>query len=265
MQPDSLFSTSTPTHAASPPITNHANHEISNLNGNLVLDSSDDIQDVTHASNLNNSTNETESTQSAHTSSIQNDVEPIQSTQPVRDRHALSYLRDYATLATINPIPSEPKTLKITFKVERWVNAMKDEIQALHENHTWELVSCPSNINIVGFGESARSNYWSENRSYVEVVKEAKPRVNMVSSVQERNLFLSWNVSEDEEEWLSKSTVGVLKDFSNMEVVNQKIEERGFRFSSSFLGGKSIVWTFESKYDIDGFIKNAFFFGETAF
>ncbi|KAK1587376.1 hypothetical protein Q3G72_012249 [Acer saccharum] len=79
-----------PTHAASPPITNHANHEISNLNGNLVLDSSDAIQDVTHASNLNNSIDETESTKSAHTSSMQNDVEPIQIKEPEVNSHDLS-------------------------------------------------------------------------------------------------------------------------------------------------------------------------------
>ncbi|KAK3229124.1 hypothetical protein Dsin_001005 [Dipteronia sinensis] len=47
--------------------------------------------------------------------------------------------------------------------------------------------------------------------------------------------------SRAEEDWLSRSALGVLNEFSNVGQVNQKLEARGFVFSSSFLGEKSIV------------------------
>ena len=88
---------------------------------------------------------------------MQTAVEPIQPTHLVRNRHPPSYLRDYATIATtvqLNHVPVQapfkPKTLKTALRDDRWINAMKDEIQALHDNETWELVSRPTDINIVG-------------------------------------------------------------------------------------------------------------------
>ncbi|XP_042973050.1 uncharacterized mitochondrial protein AtMg00810-like [Carya illinoinensis] len=44
----------------------------------------------------------------------------------------------------------EPKGFKTTAKHPRWIAAMDEELQALHHNHTWDLVPRPANTNIVG-------------------------------------------------------------------------------------------------------------------
>ncbi|KAK1556451.1 hypothetical protein Q3G72_005195 [Acer saccharum] len=74
---------------------------------------------------------------------------------------------------------------------------------------------------------------------------------------------MTWSGSNETEDWLSRSAVGELETFSNVNSVNQKLEARGFIFSSSFLGGKRIVWTFESELDRDGFLYNRFFWKDS--
>ncbi|KAJ0947449.1 putative RNA-directed DNA polymerase [Helianthus annuus] len=44
----------------------------------------------------------------------------------------------------------EPKHFNEAIKDPNWVSAMNDEIQALHRNHTWDVVDRPKNRNIVG-------------------------------------------------------------------------------------------------------------------
>ncbi|GKV34843.1 hypothetical protein SLEP1_g43185 [Rubroshorea leprosula] len=45
----------------------------------------------------------------------------------------------------------EPKTVKQALKLPHWVDAMKEELEALHNNNTWTLVPSPSpQTNIVG-------------------------------------------------------------------------------------------------------------------
>lgn len=44
----------------------------------------------------------------------------------------------------------EPKRFKIVAKHPGWIAAMDEELQALHHNHTWDLVPQPPNKNIVG-------------------------------------------------------------------------------------------------------------------
>ncbi|PNY13707.1 putative copia-type protein, partial [Trifolium pratense] len=68
-----------------------------------------------------------------------------------RPRRPPSYLKDCVSLATESPKQySEPKTLKSALKDPLWVNAMQEEICALHSNKTWELVPRPTNANVVG-------------------------------------------------------------------------------------------------------------------
>ena len=68
-----------------------------------------------------------------------------------RLRNPPPYLKDYVSLAAQSPKQySEPKTLKSAFKDPLWVNAMQEEISALHSNQTWVLVPRPTNANVVG-------------------------------------------------------------------------------------------------------------------
>lgn len=44
----------------------------------------------------------------------------------------------------------EPKSYKIALKILHWKNAMDEEMEALYKNHTWDLVTRPRDINIIG-------------------------------------------------------------------------------------------------------------------
>lgn len=46
--------------------------------------------------------------------------------------------------------PIEPKTLKSALKNPLWVQAMREELQALHQNNTWTLLPRPQNKNLIG-------------------------------------------------------------------------------------------------------------------
>ncbi|KAK0602402.1 hypothetical protein LWI29_033024 [Acer saccharum] len=59
--------------------------------------------------------------------------------------------------------------------------------------------------------------------------------------------------------WLKKSAVGMLKSFANVSKVKRRLLNRGFSFSAKYLGGRAILWSFESTQDCEGFIKNSFF------
>lgn len=52
-------------------------------------------------------------------------------------------------LLTRQPPFHEPKTLRTTIEDQRWVVAMKEELQVLHDYKTWKLVPQPENINVV--------------------------------------------------------------------------------------------------------------------
>ncbi|KAK4849927.1 hypothetical protein QYF36_002155 [Acer negundo] len=51
---------------------------------------------------------------------------------------------------------------------------------------------------------------------------------------------MSWFGSAENEEWLFRSAIGVLKEFASVEAVNKKLEDMGFVFSYSYMGRK---WT----------------------
>ena len=100
-------------------------------------------------------------------------------------------------------------------------------------------------------GDSADGVFYNKycphrRASYAEAVKVFNSKLSESNLVQEKSSrVMSWSRSNETEDWLSRSVVGELKTFSNVDSVNQKLEARGFVFSSSFLGGKRIVWTFE--------------------
>ncbi|KAD3338470.1 hypothetical protein E3N88_06134 [Mikania micrantha] len=57
---------------------------------------------------------------------------------------------------------SEPKGFKTASKSPHWMHAMHEEINALHRNNTWTLVSRPSQANIVGSKWVFRTKYHSD-------------------------------------------------------------------------------------------------------
>ncbi|CAL2246130.1 unnamed protein product [Prunus armeniaca] len=91
---------------------------------------------------------------------------------PTRDRHPPTRLQDYVTYTTRHPItnfiayhkvsPShvtflsaissnhEPQSFQEANLQEVWRTAMKEELQALDDNHTWSIVKLPKGKKIVG-------------------------------------------------------------------------------------------------------------------
>ncbi|KAK1582530.1 hypothetical protein Q3G72_015984 [Acer saccharum] len=131
-----------------------------------------------------------------------------------------------------------------------------------------------------GFYRGARNDIGSINedtdsrrhvkngKSYAEVVKEADSgKYAKEEGMEEpvRNITMSWKGSFEVEEWLSRSVVGVLKNFNSIKGVNQKLDDRGFLYTSTFMGGKNIVWTFQSQCERDSFINNRFLWEQCFF
>ena len=50
------------------------------------------------------------------------------------------------TTTTISPIPKDPVS---AIRDRNWKNAMLEEYNALIDNHTWDLVPRPSNVNVI--------------------------------------------------------------------------------------------------------------------
>ncbi|TXG68977.1 hypothetical protein EZV62_003912 [Acer yangbiense] len=102
------------------------------------------------------------------------------------------------------------------------------------------------------------NQYARQGKSYADAIRAGSPVKTGVS----REMVISWDGGYEEEEWLAKSAVGVLKKFGSLEVVNQKLMDRGYTVSSTYIGGKHILWSFESSFDRDGFVSNSFFWRE---
>ena len=45
---------------------------------------------------------------------------------------------------------SVPKSYSQASTQECWRQAMHDELQALQDNHTWDIVSCPTGVKLIG-------------------------------------------------------------------------------------------------------------------
>ncbi|KAK1581639.1 hypothetical protein Q3G72_007620 [Acer saccharum] len=100
-------------------------------------------------------------------------------------------------------------------------------------------------------------------RSFVEVLSgNQKSSVDVDAKGVEKVLDMSWNNYNNEDEWLSRCAVGVLKEFINVSSVNIWLRSRGLSFSSTFLGDKSVLWVFECEGERDSFINNRFFWDD---
>ncbi|KAK1567397.1 hypothetical protein Q3G72_011649 [Acer saccharum] len=114
----------------------------------------------------------------------------------------------------------------------------------------------------MSIGEDWDSSYRVDlggNRTSVEVVKE-----NLMCDVKEeleeteKVWEMSWNSKDNEDKWLSKCAIGVLKEFVNISSVNHRLCSRGLSFSSKYMGDKRILWIFDSEVERDGFVQSQF-------
>ncbi|KAK1586456.1 hypothetical protein Q3G72_002762 [Acer saccharum] len=67
---------------------------------------------------------------------------------------------------------------------------------------------------------------------------------------------MQWRRQPDNNDWLARCAIGVLKEFSSINNVSRRLINRDYSFSSSYLGDKNILWSFESELEIEGFLKN---------
>ncbi|KAK3199260.1 hypothetical protein Dsin_022675 [Dipteronia sinensis] len=67
----------------------------------------------------------------------------------------------------------------------------------------------------------------------------------------------------EDKKWIEGSAVGVLRDFASVTKVNKRLTDRGFGFSSRYLGGKSVMWSFETEHESESFINSKFFWNYT--
>ena len=104
------------------------------------------------------------------------------------------------------------------------------------------------------FAEILRENRGSKGE---QVSKKFGQKEIERDSMKELTMF--WSGHQREEHWLRRCAVGVLKTFSKVDSVNDRLESRGFKFTSHFVGTKSVLWCFESEIDKEGFINNRFF------
>ncbi|KAI9197006.1 hypothetical protein LWI28_028949 [Acer negundo] len=179
--------------------------------------------------------------------------------------------RNEEIVGEINNSPRERKDK------EKWIPVQEDieggRIQIPDELET--LNANPSNNKLPNPGVPKRADKWERDddnqvtsrgsldqlrQSYANIVKPDKDKVGERRTKQmEIPISMSWIGSEEDIFWLSRSVVRWPKQFSSIESVNRKLDSRGFNYSSSYLGGKGVVWTFESECGRDGFFNNEFF------
>ena len=73
--------------------------------------------------------------------------------------------------------------------------------------------------------------------------------------------MLDWK--DVDSKWLDRCAIWVLKKFSSVSKVNERLIDRGYCFTSRYMGGKAILWCFESVEDGEGFINKSFFWNDT--
>ncbi|KAK3229528.1 hypothetical protein Dsin_001409 [Dipteronia sinensis] len=88
-----------------------------------------------------------------------------------------------------------------------------------------------------------------EKRSFTEVVGGNHKCLKDEGGGEEEEKVITMSLDglKSEKEWLERCAVGVLKSFSNISKVNQRLDSIGFVYSTKYLGDKSILWIFETK------------------
>ncbi|KAK3211864.1 hypothetical protein Dsin_016570 [Dipteronia sinensis] len=117
-------------------------------------------------------------------------------------------------------------------------------------------------------GVSRADRSFNQNSSlsfstFADVVKREKQRNREERMEKEKKcMTMRWKRQRDVDNWLSKCAVGVLKQFGNVSSVSKRLKDKGFRFSSSYAGDKSILWVFDSEDEKNVFMLNRFFWDD---
>ncbi|KAK4856586.1 hypothetical protein QYF36_018996 [Acer negundo] len=119
----------------------------------------------------------------------------------------------------------------------------------------------PSNLSDERGIELARkvSGVQSEFQSKCSFVDVVDGKSGHVSEVEEKAVTFHWKGHKGEGVWRRKCAIGVLKQFSSIRSANDRLEEKDFPFSSTFVRGKRVLWRFEIESECEGFIMNSFF------
>ncbi|KAK3227619.1 hypothetical protein Dsin_007481 [Dipteronia sinensis] len=105
----------------------------------------------------------------------------------------------------------------------------------------------------------SRQRHWKKS-SYMDVLKaESNAREEGREASSGSSELVLTNSAVSDKQWLHYSAIGVLRSFSNVSKVRRRLLNRGFSFSAKFLGGRAILWSFESSHECEGFIRNSFF------
>ncbi|KAK1583416.1 hypothetical protein Q3G72_023611 [Acer saccharum] len=98
-------------------------------------------------------------------------------------------------------------------------------------------------------------------KTFVEAVKINREKEDSLTGTGsgQKEVSMFWSRHQREEIWLRSCAMGTLKSFTNVDCVNERLNNRGFQFSSHFMGSKFVLWRFESEIDKEGFINNRFF------
>lgn len=69
---------------------------------------------------------------------------------PTLDPHLHKAIQHSKNITQHKAMVVEPKSYKSALKIPQWKQAMEEDMKALEDNHTWDLVTPPRNTNIVG-------------------------------------------------------------------------------------------------------------------
>ncbi|KAK1568806.1 hypothetical protein Q3G72_029011 [Acer saccharum] len=101
------------------------------------------------------------------------------------------------------------------------------------------------------------------DKSFAEAVKgDLKKEINRTKDVEREKNMLVWEKSHVVESWISKCAIGILREFMNISYVNRRLSNRGFSFSSSYLGDLKVLWSFDTEQESTRFIKNRFYWDD---